>query len=146
MVNIYWALGCQALCYTKFLKLSSFNPLNSEIDTIILILQIKECGRGDVTQVESSRAGGQTQFYVVWWPNLFIITWSWGGTYCMYITRQRANICTSPRAEFLFLIYKPYCELSLCLPLFFFLHLSLLPSYSLQLVIFLSTDWEVYLS
>lgn len=52
--------------------------------------------------------------------------------YCI-VTKQRARICTC-RSEFLFFTNKPYCELPLGLPLFFFLYLSLLPSFSLCLV------------
>lgn len=143
MVNIYWALGCQTLCYTKYLMFTSFNPLNSEIDTIIFILQIKECRLGDSIQVVRNKAGGQSQVQVAWWPNFFIILWSWRGIYCI-LWGQRINICTPPRAEFLLFISQPYCELPLCLPLFFLLHLSLLPGYSLWLTL-LSTDWKVYL-
>lgn len=58
-------VGCQALCYTKCLMFISFNPLNSETDTIILILQIKKCRQRDVKQLVSCSAGGQTQAYVI---------------------------------------------------------------------------------
>lgn len=80
-------VGCQALCYTKCLMFISFNPLNSETDTIILILQIKKCRQRDVKQLVSCSAGGQTQAYVIPRPNLFIIMWYWGGTYWMLLGR-----------------------------------------------------------